>query len=154
MIDVDDFAKVVWPVGAVEATLSSQSRPGGAISARKHRRDRGEEIAPVKAGRKPLRPPLDLEGSRGQRATADELEEAVAGADVAPAIGLEDNRRARAADAGIDDAKKDGAFGKPHGIGRQQIGRSLWIAGRRVGEEVDDGRARRHAAITAFICPA
>ena len=44
-------------------------------------------------------------------ATLHQLEQAVAGADIPPAVGLEKNGGARSADAGIDDAEKDGSSG-------------------------------------------
>src|SRR5262249_40330375 len=93
-------------------------------------------------------------GERGFRADApgaclsggawDQLEQAVAGADVPGGVGLEDEGRARAADAGVDDAEKRGPRRKPFGIGGQQVGRCLGIAGRRIGEEVDRRYARHH----------
>jgi hypothetical protein len=50
---------------------------------------------------------------------------------------------ARAADAGIDNAEKDGSRSEPLGIGRQQVSRRLGIADRRISEEINQGHARR-----------
>jgi hypothetical protein len=74
----------------------------------------------------------------------DELEQAVAWANIPPLIGLDDHRWPLAANPWIDDAQEDRPLGKPCGIGREQIGRRLWIACRGVGEEIDDGDAGCH----------
>jgi hypothetical protein len=91
-----------------------------------------------------LRSPVDVEASRLSGTALNQLEQAVAGADIPPAVGLENNGRPCPADTGIDDAEKHGSRRKTCGIDRQQIGRCLGIADRRIGEEVDNGYVRRH----------
>src|SRR5271166_2082400 len=142
MINVNDLGEVVRPIWAPIGAIVAESA-GWPLGAGKQSRNRGEEVAPVKGRRQALRPPVDLEGAGPLRATPDELEQAVAGADMLPAVGFDYESRPRSADAGIDDAEKDGWLGKPRGKGRQQICRRLRVAGRRVGEQVDDGLARR-----------
>jgi hypothetical protein len=66
-----------------------------------------------------------------------QLEQAVAGADIPPAVSLKNNGRAHPADAGIDNAEKDSSRRKPRG-------RCSGIADRRIGKEVDNGCAWRH----------
>src|SRR5262249_7043930 len=95
--------------------------------------------------REALRLKVDVPTARLCGAALDQLEQAVARADVPAAVGLDDDGRAPAADAGVDDAEKRGPRRKPFGIGRQQVGRCLGIAGRRIGEEVDRRYARRDA---------
>ena len=59
MIDVNDLAEVVRPVcPAVRAILARLA--GWWLAARQHGCDRREEVAPVKAGREALRPPVDV----------------------------------------------------------------------------------------------
>ena len=73
----------------------------------------------MKASRETLRLPGDVPTARLAGAALDQLEQAVAGADIPPAVGLENNGRARPADARIDNAEKDGPRGKPCGIARE-----------------------------------
>src|SRR5262245_10453491 len=143
MIDVDDLAEVVRPVRPAVRAIRARL-PGWRLAARQHGCDRRKEVAPVKAGRETLRLPVDVPTARLSSAALDQLEQAVAGADVPPAVGLDDNARACPADAGIDDAEKHGSRWKPFGIDRQEVGRCLGIADRRIGEEVDRRYARRH----------
>jgi hypothetical protein len=52
------------------------------------------------------------------QATLDQLEQAVTGTDVPPAVGLNNNSWPRPADAGIYDTEKHGSRLKPSGIDR------------------------------------
>jgi hypothetical protein len=98
----------------------------------------------VKARRDALRLPLDVPAAAAYGTPLNQLEQAVARADVPAAVSLENNGWPRPADAGIDNAEKDGFRCKPFGVSRQQIGRCLGVANRRISKEVDRGRARRH----------
>jgi hypothetical protein len=60
---------------------------------------------------------------------------------VPPVFCCESNCRPRTPDTRIDDAEENGCRRKPSSIGRQQIGRCLRIADRRIGKEVDNGYA-------------
>src|SRR5262249_56995167 len=75
-----------------------------------------EEVAPVKARRDALRLPLDVPAARAYGTPLNQLEQAVARADVPAAVSLENNGWPRPADAGIDDAQKDGFRCKPFGV--------------------------------------
>src|SRR5215831_3231382 len=143
VIEVDDLAEVVRPIRPAIGPILA--RPAGwRFAAREPRGNRREEVAPVKARREALRLPIDVPAHRLCGTTLDELEDAVARADVPAVIGVENDGGPRAADTGIDDAEEYGAWRKPRRIGRQQIGGRLGVAGRRVGEEIDRGYARRH----------
>jgi hypothetical protein len=98
----------------------------------------------MKARREMLRLPLDVPAARLSGTAPDQFEQTIARADIPAAVRLENNGRARPADPGIDDAEKDGSRRKPYGISRQQIGRCLRVADRRVGEEVNNACARYH----------
>jgi len=98
----------------------------------------------MKGGREVLRLPLDVPGARLAGAALHQLEQTVAWADIPATVRLEDNGRPSPADTRIDHAQKNGFHRKPCGINRQQIGRGLGVADRRVGNEVDNGYARRH----------
>ena len=74
-------------------------------------------------------------------------------------VGFENNGWPRPADAGIDNAEKDGFRCKPFGKSRQQLGRCLGVTNRRISEEVDRGHARRHLVhhclhLTGYMAPA
>src|SRR5260370_27885299 len=116
--NVKDVAEGVRP-GCPAASGILARLAGWWLAARQHGCDRREEVAPVKAGREALRPPVDVPVARLSGTALDQLKQAVAGADVPPVVGLENNGRARPADAGIDDAEKSGARRKPFGISRQ-----------------------------------
>src|SRR5215475_11561265 len=104
MVDVDDLTEVVRPVcAAIRAILAP--RAGWRLAVRQHGCDRREEVAPVKAGREALRPPVDVPAARLCGMAQDQLKQTVAGADVPPAVGLKHNGRACPADAGIDNAE-------------------------------------------------
>ena len=137
MVDVDDFGEVVGPVSsAIRIVLA---RPAwGRLAARQHGCDWREQVAAVRARRQAPRLKVDVPAARRCGAALDQLQQAVARADVPAAVGLENDRRAGPADAGVDHAEKRRPRRKPLGIGREQIGRCLGIAGRRIGEEVDD----------------
>ena len=112
MIDVNDFGEVGRPVcAAITGTVTAP--PEGLLAAGQHGCNRGKEIASMKAGREALWFPVDLKRARLERATLDQLEQAVGGADIPPAVSLENNGRPRSADAGINDAEKNGPLGKP-----------------------------------------
>jgi hypothetical protein len=83
-------------------------------------------------------PSLRLSGT-----APNQLEQAVARADIPPAVGLQNNGRPCSTDAWIHDAEKNSSCRKPCGISRQQIGRWLGIADWSIGEEVDNGDAWR-----------
>ena len=53
MIDVNDFAEVVWPVCLPICTIVTWSA-GGQVTARQHGCNRREEVAPVKTGREAI----------------------------------------------------------------------------------------------------
>jgi len=76
----------------------------------------------MKASRETLRLPGDVPTARLAGTALDQLEQAVAGADKPAAVGLENNGWTCPADAGIDDAEKDGSRRKPFGIDGQQVG--------------------------------
>ena len=142
MIDVDDFGKVVRPVRAA-IDLIVPPPPRRPLASGEQGREGREHVAAVKRVGEELRPPLDFEGAGLLRATPDDLEQAVARADIPAAVGFDHEHRTLSADAGIDDAQEHGSLGKPRGMGGQKIGRRPGIAGRRVGEQVDDGDALR-----------
>ena len=98
----------------------------------------------MKARGQALRLKIDVPAACLCCAPRDQLEQAVARAHVPVTVRLDNEGRTRPTDAGVDDAEKRRARRKPLRIGRQQIGGRLGIAGRRVGEEIDDGNARRH----------
>src|SRR5262249_48191249 len=106
--------------------------------------DRREQVAAVKARGQARRLEVDVEAARPCGAAPGQLEQSIAGADVPAAVRFDNNGRARPADAGVDDAEKRGPRRKPFGIGREQVGRCLGIAGWRIGEEVDRRYAWRH----------
>ena len=105
----------------------------------------------MKGGREMLRLPVDVPTRRLSGTALDQLEQAVAGADIPAAVGLEKNGWPCPADAGIDNAEKNGSHRKPCGIGRQQIRRCLRISDWRIGEEVDNGMPGAIWCSTAFI---
>src|SRR3974390_2329973 len=88
------------------------------LALREHRCNRCEKIAPVKAGREALRLPLDVPAAHACGTALNQLEQAIARADIPPAVRLDNNGRARSADAGIDNAKKDLSRREPFGVGR------------------------------------
>jgi hypothetical protein len=143
MINVNDLGQIVRPFCPAMHVIPSRSARRR-LAPGQHGGNRREEIAPMKAGRDALRPPLDVPASRACGTALNQLEQAVAGADVPAAVGLENNGWPRPADAGIDNAEKDGFRCKPFGISREQVGRCLGVANRRISEEVDRGHARRH----------
>jgi hypothetical protein len=98
----------------------------------------------VEARRQVLGLPLDVKALRFFSTALDEFEQAVAWAHVPPTVGLKDDGRPRPPDARVDHAEKDGPRRKPSGVGCQQIGRCLGIAGRGIGEQVDNWYGRRH----------
>src|SRR5579883_695082 len=137
MIDVDDLGKVVRPAGlAIRRVLARLARRG--FTQGQPCRSGCKEIAAMKAGGDALWLPLDLPTSGDLGAALRNLQQAVARTDVPAAVGLDDDRRTIASDAGIHDAEKDRAERKPLGIGSQQISRGSGIARRRVREEIDD----------------
>ena len=138
MIEVDDLTEVVRPVWpAIRRVDAGPAR--WRLAARQHGGDGSEEVAAVKARRETLRRPCDLPVPHRFGAAGNELEEAIAGTDVPARVGLDDDGGAPPADTGIDNAEKNGPDRKPDGIGREQVGRGLGVAGRRVSEEVDHG---------------
>ncbi|WP_281406680.1 hypothetical protein [Mesorhizobium sp. B2-3-5] len=98
----------------------------------------------MEAGRQALWLPVDIPAQRLSRAALDQLEQAVAGADIPATVGLDDDGRPRSSGAWIDDTEEDGSRREPLRAGRQQVGRRIGIADRRIGEEIDRGDARRH----------
>src|SRR6202022_5182331 len=87
MVDVNDLAEVVRPV--CPAIRAIRARPAGwRLAARQHGCDRCEEIASVEARREALRPPVDVPAARVSGTALDQPKQAVAGADVPPAVGL------------------------------------------------------------------
>ena len=142
MIDVDDFEQVVRPVrAAIDFIVAPPSR--GSLAAGEQGGDGREHVAAVKSVGVLLRPPLDLVGPGLLSAAPDDLEQAIARADIPAGVGFDHEHRTLSADAGIDDGQEHGALGKPGGVRGQQIGRRLRIVGRGVGEQVDDGNALR-----------
>src|SRR5262245_13116665 len=121
MIDVNNLAEVVRPVCAAIRAIFARLA-GGRLAARQHGGDRCEQVAPVKAGREALRLPVDVPTARVASTALDQLKQAVARADVPPAVGLENNGWARPADAGIDNAEKHGFPREPCSIDRQEVG--------------------------------
>jgi hypothetical protein len=88
--------------------------------------------------------PLFMRRSRPGRRWQDRDRGPPAPADTPAVVSLEKNGWPSPADAGIDNAEKDGSHRKPCSIGRQQIRRCPGIADWRIGEQVDNGYARRH----------
>src|SRR2546430_15431001 len=89
MVDVNDLAEVVRPICPAIRVISA--RPAWwRLAARQHGCDRCEEIAPVKARREALWLPV-VPAARLSGTALDQLEQAVAGADIPPAVGLENN---------------------------------------------------------------
>src|SRR5262249_56601775 len=87
MIDVNDLAQIVRPV--CPAMRFIRARPAGRwLAQREHGSNRCEEIAPVKAGRMPLRLPNNVPAARACGTALNQLEQAVARADVPPAARL------------------------------------------------------------------
>src|SRR6516165_5947450 len=117
MVDVDDLAEIVRPVCAAIRAIRSRLA-AWRLAVRQHGSDRCEEVASVKAGREVLRPEVDVPAARLCGTALDQLKQAITGADVPPAVGLEHNGRARPTYAGVDDAEKDGSRWKPRGIDR------------------------------------
>lgn len=107
MVDVDDLTEVVRPVCAAIRAIPPRLA-GWWLAERQNGCDRCEEVAPVKAGREPLRPPVDIPTACLCGTALNQLKQAVAGTGVPPAVGLKHNGRARPADAGIDEAEKAG----------------------------------------------
>jgi hypothetical protein len=120
-------------------------RPTGRwLASRQHSCNRCEKVTPVKAGREALGLPGYVPTARACSTALNQFEQAVPGADIPAAISLYNDGRARAADARIDNAEKDGSRGKPSGISRQQVSRCLGIADRRISEEINQGHAWHH----------
>ena len=115
VIDVDDLAKVIGPVGPAVRTILAQ-RTGRRLASRQHGCDWGKEIPPMKAGREALWLPLNVPAARRPGPALDQLEEAVPRADVPPAVSLNNNGRSRPADAGINDTQEDRSGREPSGI--------------------------------------
>src|SRR4029453_8753409 len=101
MIDVNDLGRIVRPICLAMHFIPSQSARRR-LAPGKHGGNRREEGPPLKAGRDALRLPLDVPASRACGTALNQLEQAVAGADVPAAVGLENNGWPRPADAGID----------------------------------------------------
>ena len=100
MIDIHNLAEIVRPIRpAIRAVLTWLA--GRWLSARQHARDRSEEVAPVKAGRKALWLPIDITAPRLRSAAQDQFEQPVAGAYVPPAVRLNYYGRPRPPNAGI-----------------------------------------------------
>ena len=112
MINVHDLTEVVWPVCAAIRAITSRLA-GWRLAERQHGCDGCEEVAPVKAGREPLRPPVDVPAARLCGTALDQLKQAVARADIPTVIGFDDYGRPCAADTGINDAEKNGPGRKP-----------------------------------------
>ena len=106
VIDVNDLAQVIRPVCPTICAIVTWPA-GGRITARQHGCHRGEEVAPVKAGREMLRLPVDVPAARLLSSAQDQLKQAVAGANIPAAVRLEKYGWPRPADAGIDNAEKD-----------------------------------------------
>jgi hypothetical protein len=106
MIDVNDLGQIVWPVCLAMRVMLTRP-PRWRLATRQDGSNRGEEIAPVKAGREVLRLPVDVPSARVCGAALDQLEQAVAGADVPAAIGFENNGWPRPANPGFSDAEID-----------------------------------------------
>jgi Protein of unknown function (DUF2924) len=68
---------------------------GGLDSERQHACDGCKEVAPVKACRQALSPPLDVPAARLSGTALDQRKQAIAGADIPAAVGLENNGRPR-----------------------------------------------------------
>src|SRR5262249_22105530 len=88
VINVDDFGEVVRPVrSAVRVILA---RPAWRrLAARQHGCDRREQVAAMEARRQALRLKVDVPAARVCGAALDQLEQAVARADVPAAVGLD-----------------------------------------------------------------
>src|SRR5262249_60218840 len=90
MINVNDLAEIIRPVWpTIRAVLAWQA--GRRLAARQHGCNRCKEIAPMKTGRKALRFPVNIPTVRLSGTALDQLKQAVAGTDIPPAIGLNDN---------------------------------------------------------------
>jgi hypothetical protein len=63
MIDVNDLGQIVWPVCLAMRVILTRP-PRWRLATRQDGSNRGEEIAPVKAGREVLRLPVDVPSAR------------------------------------------------------------------------------------------
>ena len=142
MVDVDDLGQVVGPFGTphpgFRQCLCRHFRAGGEL--RGHRR---EQVAAVKARRKPGRGPGDAPRAARRTPPQHDLEQPVIGADIAPPVRLHHERPAVPADAGIDHAQEDGRAREHPGQRRQQVSGGPGPESRCIAEQVDHGNPRR-----------
>ena len=112
MIDIRNLAEIVGPFRAAVCDILARLA-WRRLPARQHGCNRRKKIAPVKAGREPLGLPFDVPPVSCRSAAKDELEQAVARADIPTVIGFDDYGRPCAADTGINDEEKNGPGRKP-----------------------------------------
>src|SRR5204863_7359070 len=93
------------------------------LAARQTRRHWREQIAAVKTRRQSWGLPGNLPNPVARGAAQHDLEEAVIGPDIAPPVGLDDQRAAVAADPGTDNSRQYRPGGEPPRIRGEQIGR-------------------------------
>jgi hypothetical protein len=86
--------------------------------------------------------PGDAPAAPAPRAVPDEGQEAVVGADEAPAVGLHDDGVARAADAGVDDRQEDRSARVLQREMKKKMRRGLDAEIRHVVQGIDDRDAR------------
>jgi hypothetical protein len=104
---------------------------------------RGEQVAAMKAGRQPFRPPVDPPGGDRSGPADRRFEQPVVGADQPAPVRVHHQRQPLGADAGVDHRHHYRA-GRQKGQQRgQQIARRLGRKGRRVVHQVDRRDARR-----------
>src|SRR5262245_41676143 len=101
MINVNDLGQIVRPICAAMRVIPPWSARRS-LAPSQHGGNRREEVAPVKAGRDVLRSPLDIPAARACGTALNQLEQAVAGADVPAAVCFENNGWPSPTDAGID----------------------------------------------------
>src|SRR5262245_3202023 len=105
VIDVNDLGQIVRPIRPAMCVILPRSARWR-LAPRQHSDNRREEIAPVKTGRDAFRSPLDIPAARACSTALNQLEQAIAGADIPAAVSFENNGWPRPADAGIYNAEK------------------------------------------------